>query len=227
MAADSDRVPHERRNLYRILFVQPEAPPEVIKAAYRALMTTLRGHPDLGGNAERAAQLNVAYAVLSDPAQRAAYDRSLRPPRGDTVEDVPTCPFCGHRMPKALRRDTRCAQCDSPLHPAPDPERVAGTELLGRRRGERFGRVATVSVTLPGLPEVAASLRDLSLGGLSFHFDRRLAPGTVLRVRAPAFDALAQVAAVRDAPVGVTVHARLLTLLIEQGRQGVVVDVRA
>ena len=37
----------ERRNLYRILHVQPEAPPEVIKAAYRALMITLRGHPDL------------------------------------------------------------------------------------------------------------------------------------------------------------------------------------
>lgn len=217
----------ERRNLYRLLFVQPEAPPEVIKAAYRALMTTLRGHPDLGGTAERASQLNVAYAVLSDPAQRAAYDRSLRPARGDTVEDLPTCPFCGHAMPMKLQRDTRCADCDSPLHPAPDPERVAGSELLGRRRGERFERVTAVCIALPGLPDVAASLRDLSLGGLSFYFDRRLAPGTVLRVRAPAFDALAQVAASRPAPGGVTVHARLLTLLIEQGRQGVVVDVRA
>lgn len=221
------RVPQERRNLYRLLFVQPEAPPEVIKAAYRALMTTLRGHPDLGGNVERAANLNVAYAVLSDPAQRAAYDRSLRPARGDTIEDVPSCPFCGHRLAMVPRRDTRCAQCDSPLHPAPDPERVAGTELLGRRRGERFARVQAVQVTLPGLPEVPAALRDLSLGGLSFHFDRRLPPGMVLRVRAPAFDALARVAACRQATVGVTVHARLLTLLIEPGRPGVVVDLRA
>jgi DnaJ-class molecular chaperone len=38
----------ERRNLYRLLHVQPEAPPEVIKAAWRALMSTLRAHPDLG-----------------------------------------------------------------------------------------------------------------------------------------------------------------------------------
>lgn len=221
------RVPQERRNLYRILFVQPEAPPEVIKAAYRALMTTLRGHPDLGGNNERAAQLNVAYAVLSDPAQRAAYDERLRLAHGDIVEDVPGCPFCGHRMPKKLLRDTRCAQCESPLFPAPDPGRVAGAEPLGRRRGERFERATIVRVLLRGLPEVAASLRDLSLGGLSFHFDRRLPLGTVLRVCAPAFDALVQVAACRSAPGGLIVHARLLTLLIEQGRQGVVVDARA
>lgn len=75
----------ERRNLYRILHVQPEAPPEVIKAAYRALMSTLRMHPDLGGDTEAAARLNAAYATLSDPASRRAYDLSLRrAPRGST-----------------------------------------------------------------------------------------------------------------------------------------------
>ena len=228
MTADNARVPQERRNLYRLLFVQPEAPPEVIKAAYRALMTTLRGHPDLGGNAERAAQLNMAYAVLSDAAQRLAYDKTLRRLHADIVDDVPGCPFCGHVMPRALRRDTRCLHCDSPLHPAPDPERAAGSELLGRRRGERFERAQTVRVSLPDGPaEVPAMLRDLSLGGLSLHFDHRLPPGSVLRVRAPAFDALAQVAASRSTLGGITVHARLLTLLIEQGRQGVVVDARA
>lgn len=220
-------MPPERRNLYRILFVQPEAPVEVIKAAYRALMTTLKGHPDLGGNAERAAQLNMAYAVLSDAAQRAAYDKTLRRLRPEVVEDAPACPFCGHAMPRLLKRDSRCLHCDSPLHPAPDPERVAGSELLGRRRGERFEKAQTVRIGLPGLPEVAASLRDISLGGLSFHFDRKLAPGSVIRVRAATFDALAEVAASRTPLGGVTVHARLLTLLIEQGRQGVVVDARA
>ena len=51
----------ERRNLYRILHVQPEAPPEVIKAAWRALMSTLRAHPDLGGDPELAAQIGRAH----------------------------------------------------------------------------------------------------------------------------------------------------------------------
>jgi curved DNA-binding protein CbpA len=72
--------PSERRNLYRLLFVQPDAPHDVIKAAYRALMTTLRAHPDRGGSHDEAARLNAAWTVLGDPARRAAYDASLRRP---------------------------------------------------------------------------------------------------------------------------------------------------
>jgi hypothetical protein len=37
-----------RRNYYRILHVQPDAPMEVIRASYRTLMQKLRFHPDLG-----------------------------------------------------------------------------------------------------------------------------------------------------------------------------------
>lgn len=70
--------PSDRRNLYRLLFVQPDAPHEVIKAAYRALMTTLRAHPDRGGSHDEAARLNAAWTVLGDPVRRAAYDNSLR-----------------------------------------------------------------------------------------------------------------------------------------------------
>jgi hypothetical protein len=71
----------ERRNLYRLLHVQPEAPAEVITAVYRCLMSKLKMHPDLGGNNELAARINDAYAVLSDPAKRKAYDaqRKSRP----------------------------------------------------------------------------------------------------------------------------------------------------
>ena len=68
----------ERRNLYRILHVQPEAPLEVIRASYRTLMSTLRAHPDLGGDPEAAAQINAAYAILADPERRRAYDLSLK-----------------------------------------------------------------------------------------------------------------------------------------------------
>lgn len=67
----------ERRNLYRILHVQPEAPLEVIRASYRTLMSTLRAHPDLGGDPDAAARINAAYAVLADPAKRRAYDQAL------------------------------------------------------------------------------------------------------------------------------------------------------
>lgn len=69
-----------RRTYYRILYVQPEAPIEIIKASYRSLMTKLRHHPDLGGDHDTAVLINQAYAVLIDVEKRAAYDRSLRKP---------------------------------------------------------------------------------------------------------------------------------------------------
>lgn len=212
----------ERRNHYRVLCVQPEAPAEVITAAWRTLTAALRAQPDRGGRAERLARLEAAYAVLSDPARRAAYDRTLD--RAGLVIDEPACPFCGHAAPLQLQRDTRCVRCDSPLFPAPDPGRHGDAETAGRRHGQRFERSQTLEIGLPGGAEVRARLRDLSLGGLSFHFDRRLPAGTVLRVRAPGFDALAQVAATRPGPAGATVHARLLTLQITERRQGVVLD---
>jgi curved DNA-binding protein CbpA len=68
---------NNRRNFYRILHVQPEAPLEVIKASYRSLMTKLKLHPDLGGDHESAVLINQAYAVLSDPQRRRQYDEIL------------------------------------------------------------------------------------------------------------------------------------------------------
>ena len=67
-----------RRNYYRMLHVQPDAPLAVIKASYRALMMKMRLHPDLGGDHETAALINAAFAVLSDPMGRQQYDQSLR-----------------------------------------------------------------------------------------------------------------------------------------------------
>lgn len=64
---------------YDILRVSPAAAPEGVRSAYRALAQ--KYHPDkLPGNADAVrvmAMLNEAYAVLSDPARRAHYDRSI------------------------------------------------------------------------------------------------------------------------------------------------------
>lgn len=65
---------------YERLQVSSEAPPEVIRAAYRALASLY--HPDRRGaqptDGDAMAAINAAYAVLSDPAGRAAYDAQLR-----------------------------------------------------------------------------------------------------------------------------------------------------
>lgn len=62
---------------YETLGIRQDAPDEVVRAAYRALMRKL--HPDrTTGDPERARELNEAYEVLSDPGERAKYDASLR-----------------------------------------------------------------------------------------------------------------------------------------------------
>jgi curved DNA-binding protein CbpA len=64
-------------NHYEVLGVPASASPEEIRHAYRQLVKA--AHPDRAGNTERFRLITEAYAVLSDPPRRAAYDRSLRP----------------------------------------------------------------------------------------------------------------------------------------------------
>ena len=59
---------------YTILNVSPSATLAQIKHAYRQLAR--RYHPDLNNSADsRIVQLNEAYAILSNTAKRAAYDK--------------------------------------------------------------------------------------------------------------------------------------------------------
>jgi DnaJ-like protein len=60
-----------------MLQVDPGADDVVIHAAYRALVK--RHHPDVGGSGELVRAINAAYATLSDPNARRAYDAESRP----------------------------------------------------------------------------------------------------------------------------------------------------
>lgn len=68
-------------NHYKTLQIDRGAEPEVIEKAYRVLC--LKYHPDVvpADHAARATlrmqMINEAYAVLSDPQRRAAYDSTL------------------------------------------------------------------------------------------------------------------------------------------------------
>lgn len=64
-----------KRCYYAVLGVAPTSEDFVIQAAYRAMMR--RYHPDTNKDSDaskRALEINEAYAVLSNPAKRAAYD---------------------------------------------------------------------------------------------------------------------------------------------------------
>jgi len=60
------------RNLYEVLGTHNAATPAEIRAAYKARAMTL--HPDVGGSNEAFAELQQAYAILSDPKKRQDYD---------------------------------------------------------------------------------------------------------------------------------------------------------
>lgn len=57
---------------YTTLGLATDASPEDIKRAYRSAASA--AHPDRGGDDAQMAAINKAYAVLSDPERRAAYD---------------------------------------------------------------------------------------------------------------------------------------------------------
>eukprot|EP01051_Picozoa_sp_SAG22_P012585 SAG22_NODE_1322_length_4755_cov_49.468428_1_plen_234_part_10 len=60
---------------YLVLGVRPDAEAAEVRAAYRERAVGL--HPDAGGDPERYARLQAAYAVLAAPARRAEYDAEL------------------------------------------------------------------------------------------------------------------------------------------------------
>lgn len=66
----------EVEDLYQILGVAPDAPAEVVHAAYRALARTI--HPDVCKDPNASAHfilVSKAYSVLKDPERRRQYDR--------------------------------------------------------------------------------------------------------------------------------------------------------
>ena len=62
---------------YEVLGLAVGASEEEVRHAYRRLVKA--AHPDAAGDPARFRVITEAYDVLSDPAQRKAYDRNLRP----------------------------------------------------------------------------------------------------------------------------------------------------
>jgi curved DNA-binding protein CbpA len=108
--------PDTVKSLYDILEISPAASEEVIKAAYRVLCS--RYHPDKNTGAASATRamtaVNRAYAILSDPIRRKAYDAWLT---------------TGSATARRARRAARTAEAPvRAIKPALNKTRAAATE---------------------------------------------------------------------------------------------------
>lgn len=68
---------------YKMLEINTRAGKTVIKAAYQALIK--KHHPDHNGDAKIAADLNAAYAILSDDKKRSEYDQASQNKTGTII----------------------------------------------------------------------------------------------------------------------------------------------
>jgi DnaJ-class molecular chaperone len=81
---------------YENLKVARSAPPEVIRAAYKALARI--HHPDVNPSPDSArimALVNVAFDVLSDPQKKAAHDKWII----DQEQQLPSKRFPSSNLP--------------------------------------------------------------------------------------------------------------------------------
>jgi hypothetical protein len=233
-----------RRNYYRILHVQPDAPAAIIKASYRALMQKLRMHPDLGGDDWNAAVLNEAYATLSNPEQRAAYDRELRgsanrpgsgtrqagaaaprrekpaPKAAGSRQDDSSCPFCQTPHPPNFHylNPADCRGCGAPLQAANHPGPAGSIPRAIQRRSHSGPLQVFTSPEDPaGYP---CHTRDLSPAGLQFASPTPLTPNQIIRIDSKVLSATIRVThCLKDSGhSGYIVGGAFLTLRFHENR---------
>ncbi len=211
-----------RRNLYRLLHVQPDAAPEVVKAAYRALIAL--HHPDKGGDHATASLINDAYAVVGDAVRRAEYDaqRAARNSRAGvrghsatradaspSPTPAPGCPMCELPIPAQRAANARCTRCQAPLSPA--------THASGQKPNERrsMPRVSKADWALLHADWRAAGIdvrmRDLSLDGISVYSGAAVALHQRVRLVGAAFDVVAEIVSCRRVNDVYTLHGQLIT----------------
>jgi hypothetical protein len=192
----------DRRNYYRILKVQPDAPTEIIRASYRTLMKELKLHPDLGGSTAEASILNEAYETLHDPVRRAAYDEKLflqfikqtvsQPHR--PVAPV-LCPICRRSLSRKPEPGDVCQTCRTPLQTKipQSPERPNSRKIERIRSSEPISFYSK----WPGNAG-QGRMMDFSPRGMRFLCSEKLTPNTVMKISSKVLEALGTVTNVNE-----------------------------
>lgn len=202
----------DSRDYYEVLHVSRDAPVQIIRGSYRMLMQQLRNHPDLGGDPAKAALINEAYTVLTDPRRRAEYDARLdvlaqmspgvsESSPGPRREAPPTrildpfreCVFCEapHDHGKFVEVDAGCDNCGSPLCAAQnrriEPEDQRAVARVDKRQDIVFYTMWPQAKGFVGHTE------DISLHGLRFLTKQELVEGQHIKIVSEVVEAVAQV----------------------------------
>ncbi len=208
-----------RRNYYRILHVQQDAPTEVIRSSYRTMMQRLRMHPDLGGDHQNAALVNEAYAVLMNSTARAEYDASLASNRNDKqgksattvnqTENKEHCPFCHrqHSLGKTIEPESLCTDCWSPLFPVEKQT----FERCGQRTIQRIGKQWPVAIYTrwPQTSPYTGQTQDVSLNGMQLLTTKAMSGGQIVKITGKTLDSVARVVNYLEVPNANTMQWRI------------------
>ena len=182
-------------------------------------MQKLKLHPDLGGDDWNASLLNEAYAVLSNPRKRAAYDRQhstgtmasgpqTRKRTTETPENKRSqfrqssarytrsntvCQFCGTPKPVRFRYGASydCTLCASPLQTVAQLRSVANTQRAVHRTPHRAPIVFFTAID--DRTGNSGIISDLSPRGLQFLSSTQLIEEQVLKITSEVLSATARV----------------------------------
>jgi curved DNA-binding protein CbpA len=140
------------RTMYELLMLHPTATIEVINAVYRALAKQY--HPDHAGpeGSQTMAQINEAYAILSNEEKRARYDEIIGKSRDRTMVSHARTSVPGATNLKyeggawAVRPETESTPAPSAYGdagpPPPYPPASGSVLSFGRYRGWAISQVA-------------------------------------------------------------------------------------
>ncbi len=184
-----------RRNYYRILHVQQDAPIEVIKASYRTIMGELGSHPDMGGTHSEAIVLNEAYQTLCDSRKRVEYDflLSLRQKKSHKV--------FASRKNRSNQSGDKSAPKPPPQTKSKDDDQKQHTKPfnLEKRNINRMKQQGNMSFTLPrSVHYHQGELVDLSPQGMQFISKEKIDPASRIKVKCPLLSGSARVTNCRE-----------------------------
>lgn len=177
-----------RRNYYRILHVQPDAPVELIKASYRTLMHKMKHHPDLGGDHETAIIINEAYATLTDSKKRKLYDAKLLAERSASSVSQQsaqqrTSPRANTNRPTADKGRVRPAQKRSTAPPKDDKFDVDTPPEHRAMPRVKLGALASFYFEQQPKIKHQGTIIDFSPSGLQVQIEAPVAINNKIRIR--------------------------------------------